>query len=198
MDCSTPGFAVLYYLLEFAQTHVHWVSHFSLLLLPSIFPSIRVFSNELALHIRWPKYCSFSFSICPSNEYSGLISIRIDWWLVEFNGHLQSLYWPSREAPAFQPISCVLSWVWLWSVWLQKKYRGITLVIWVTFIFLVNFAEDSLLLLAKLQAEVLISTLLHRGRISCKRTKQRKNINSFLRAMKTFQELLTYLASKKI
>ena len=47
--------------------------------LPSIFPSIRVFSNELALHIRWPKYWSFSFSISPSNEYSGLISFRIDW-----------------------------------------------------------------------------------------------------------------------
>ena len=50
-----------------------------LLLLPSIFPSIRVFSNESVLHIRWPKYCSFSFSISPSNEYSGLISFRMDW-----------------------------------------------------------------------------------------------------------------------
>ena len=50
-----------------------------LILLPSIFPSIRVFSNELALHIRWPKYWSFSFSISPSKEYSGLISFRIDW-----------------------------------------------------------------------------------------------------------------------
>ena len=52
----------------------------SLLLLPSVFPSIRVFSNDLALHIRWPKYWSFSFSISPSNEYSGLISFRIDWF----------------------------------------------------------------------------------------------------------------------
>ena len=51
----------------------------SLLLLPSIFPSIRVFSNKSALHIRWPKYWSFSFSISPSNEYSGLISFRMDW-----------------------------------------------------------------------------------------------------------------------
>ena len=51
-----------------------------LLLLPSIFPSIRVFSNDLALHIRWPKYWSFSFNISPSNEYSGLISLRIDWF----------------------------------------------------------------------------------------------------------------------
>ena len=51
-----------------------------LLLLPSIFPSIKVFSNESVLHIRWAKYCSFSFSICPTNEYSGLISFRIDWF----------------------------------------------------------------------------------------------------------------------
>ena len=50
-----------------------------LLLLPSIFPSIRVFSNELALHISWPKYCGFSFSVSPSNEYSGFISFRLDW-----------------------------------------------------------------------------------------------------------------------
>ena len=71
MDCSTPGFPVLHYLLQLAQTHVHWVgdaiqlSHpcRPLLLLPSIFPSIRVFSSESAFHIRWPKYWSFSFSI---------------------------------------------------------------------------------------------------------------------------------------
>ena len=87
MDCSTPGFPVLHYLLEFAQTHVHWVSDATSrlvlchpLLLPSIFPSIRVFSSELALPIRWPKYWSFSFSISSSNEYSWLISFRIDWF----------------------------------------------------------------------------------------------------------------------
>ena len=63
-----------------------------LLLLPSIFPSIRVFSNELALGIRWPKYWSFSFSICPSNEYSGLISFRMDWLdLIAVQGTLKSL-----------------------------------------------------------------------------------------------------------
>ena len=63
-----------------------------LLLLPSIFPSIRVFSNELVLHIRWPKYQSFSFSISPSNEYSGLISFRIDWFdLLAVQGTLKSL-----------------------------------------------------------------------------------------------------------
>ena len=80
--CSTLGFPVLHNLPEFAQTLVHWVtdaiqpSH--PLLPPSpAFPSIRVFSNELALRIRWPKYWSFSFSISPSNEYLGLISFRI-------------------------------------------------------------------------------------------------------------------------
>ena len=63
-----------------------------LLLLPSIFPSIRVFSNELALRIRWPKYWSFSFSISPSNEYSGLISFRMDWLdLLAVQGTLKSL-----------------------------------------------------------------------------------------------------------
>ena len=83
MDCSTRGFPVLHYLPEFEQTHVHWVSmpsnHLILccpLLLPSIFPSIWVFSNELALCIRRPKYWSFSFS--PSSKYLGLISFRID------------------------------------------------------------------------------------------------------------------------
>ena len=63
-----------------------------LLLPPSIFPSIRVFSNESVLHIRWPKYWSFSFSISPSNEYSGLISFRIDWFdLLAIQGTLKSL-----------------------------------------------------------------------------------------------------------
>ena len=74
--------------LELGQTHVHWVSDAiqpfhplsPLLLTPSIFPSIKVFSNESALHIRWPKYWSFSFSISPSNGYSGLISLQIDWF----------------------------------------------------------------------------------------------------------------------
>ena len=64
-----------------------------LLLLPSIFPSIRVFSNESALHIRRPKYCSFSFSISPSNKYSGLISFRNDWFeLLAAQGTLKSLF----------------------------------------------------------------------------------------------------------
>ena len=63
-----------------------------LLLLPSIFPSIRVFSNESAIHIRWPKYWSFSFSIGPTNEHPGLISFRIDWFdLLSVQGTLKSL-----------------------------------------------------------------------------------------------------------
>ena len=99
MDCSTLGFSVHHQLPEFAQTHVHQVgdaiqpSHFCHpLLLPSIFPSIRVFSNESVLAIRWPKYWSFSFSINPSNEYSGLISFRVDWLdLLAVHGTLKSL-----------------------------------------------------------------------------------------------------------
>ena len=70
----------------------HLILCHPLLLLPSIFPSIRVFSNESALHIRWPKYWSFSFSISPSNEYSGLISFRMDWLvLLVVQGTLKSL-----------------------------------------------------------------------------------------------------------
>ena len=87
LDCITPGFPVLYQRLKLAQTRVHWVgdaiqpSHplLSPSPLSSIFPSIRVFSNESVCHIRWPKYWGFRFSIGPSNEYSGLISFRMDW-----------------------------------------------------------------------------------------------------------------------
>ena len=99
MDCCMPGFPVLHCLLEFAQTHVHKVSdavqpsHPLLsLLLSSIFSSTRVFFSELALRIRWPEYWSFSFSISPSREYSGLISFRIDWlYLLAVQGTLKSL-----------------------------------------------------------------------------------------------------------
>ena len=96
MDCSTPGCPVLHCLLEFAQTQVMTFKHLilchPLLLLPSIFPSIKVFSSESALCIRWPQYWSFSFSIIPSNEYSGLISFRIDWFdLPAVQGTLKSL-----------------------------------------------------------------------------------------------------------
>ena len=100
MNCTVPGFAVLHYLLEFVQTYVHWVSDViqqSHLLtptsLPSIFSNIRVFSNESALLIRWPKYWRLSFSISLPNEYSGLISFRIDWLdLLEVQGNLKSFF----------------------------------------------------------------------------------------------------------
>ena len=100
MNHSTSGLPVHHRLPESTQTHVHWVgdaihpSHplSSPLLLPSIFPSIKVFASESALHIRWPKYCRFSFSISASNDYSGLISFRMDWLdLLAVQGTLKSL-----------------------------------------------------------------------------------------------------------
>ena len=77
--------------IESVMPSKHLIFCRSLLLLPSIFPSIRNFSNESVLHIRWPKYWSFSFSISPSNEYSGLISFRIDWLDLAVQGTLKSL-----------------------------------------------------------------------------------------------------------
>ena len=104
MDCSTPGLPVHCHLPEFTQTHVYWVGDASnhlilcrpLLLLPSLFSSIRVFSNESDVRIRWPKYWSFSF-----NEYSGLISFRMDWMdLLAVQGTLKSF-----PTPQFKSIS---------------------------------------------------------------------------------------------
>ena len=100
MDCSTPGFPVHHQLLELTQSHVHWVGDaiqpFHPLLSPSPpafnLCSLKVFSSESVLHIRWPKYWSFSFSISPSDEYSGLISFRVDWFdLLAVQGTLKSL-----------------------------------------------------------------------------------------------------------
>ena len=100
MNRSTPGLPVHHQLPEFTQTQVHRVggasSHFilcrPLLLLPPIPPSIRVFSNESTLHVRWPKYWCFSFSIIPSKEIPGLISFRMDWLnLLVVQGTLKSL-----------------------------------------------------------------------------------------------------------
>ena len=120
INCSTPGFPVLHYILGYAKTHVHWVgdaielSHLlsPLLLLPSIFPSLRGFSSELALHIMWPKYWSLSFSISPSNKYSGLISftsLQIDYGnipifvesleVISFNIHLELFIIPYSHFP---------------------------------------------------------------------------------------------------
>ena len=96
--CSMPGLLVHHQLLELAQTHVHQVGDaiqlsYPLLSpsLPSIFPSIRVFSKESVLHISWPKYWSFSLSTSPSSEYSGLISFRMDWFdLLAIQGTLKN------------------------------------------------------------------------------------------------------------
>ena len=114
MDCSTPGLPVHHnsrsllklMSIEFVMPSNHLILCHPLCLLPSIFPSIRIFSNKQALHIKWPKYWSFSFSISPSNEYSGLISFRIDWFdFLAVQGTLKSLL-----APQFNSIkSLVLS-----------------------------------------------------------------------------------------
>ena len=99
MDCSTPGFPVHYQLLELLKLMSiesvmlprHLILYCPLLLLPLMFPSITVFSKESVLHIRWPKY--WSFSISPSNKYSGLISFRMDWMdLLAVQGTCKSLF----------------------------------------------------------------------------------------------------------
>ena len=100
MDCSTPGFPVLHYLPEFAQTHAYWVGDAIQSSHPLSSPSPPAFNLSPAsgffpmslLCIRWPKYWSFSFTISPCNEYSGLISFSIDWFnLLDVQGTLKSL-----------------------------------------------------------------------------------------------------------
>ena len=100
MDCSIPGFLSItnsqsllkFMSIELVMPSNHLILCHPLLLLPSIFPSIRIFSNESALCIRWPKYWNFSFNISPSNEHSGLISFRMDWLdLLAVQGTLKSL-----------------------------------------------------------------------------------------------------------
>ena len=99
MNCSTPGCPVHHQLPEFTQLMCielmmpskHLILRHPILLLPLIFPSIRVFSNESDLHIRWTKYWSFSFNISPSNEHPGLISFKMDWLdLLAIQGTLKS------------------------------------------------------------------------------------------------------------
>ena len=100
MSCSTPGFSVFHYLLEFAQTSPssgwgHLTISSSVIPFSSClqsFPASRIFSNESVLRIRWPKYWHFSFNISPSNEHPGLISFRMDWLdLLAVQGTLKSL-----------------------------------------------------------------------------------------------------------
>ena len=116
MNCSMPGLPVHHQLPESTQTHVHCVSDaiqpshpLSSLLLPSIFPSIRVFLNESALRIRWPKYWSFSFSISPSNEHPGLISFRMMDWLglLAVQGTLKSLLQHHSSKASILPCSAL-------------------------------------------------------------------------------------------
>ena len=136
MDCSTPGFSVLHRLLEFAQTHVHCVDdaihHLVLycpLLLPSMFPSIRVFSNESALSIRWLKYWSFSFSISPSNEYSGLISYGIDWFdFLTVQEILKSLFQHHNSKASILWCSAFLM-VWISHLYMTTE-KALALTIW--------------------------------------------------------------------
>ena len=133
MDCSTPGFCVHHQFPGFAQTHFHWVGDaiqhlifcHPLFLLPSIFPGIRVFSKESILHIRWPKYWSFRFSISLSNEYLGFqsifristeysgifnhsfrISFRTDWFdLLEVQGTFKSVLQLHNSKASILPCS---------------------------------------------------------------------------------------------
>ena len=112
MNRSMPGLTVYHQLPEFTQTHAiesvmpssHLILCYPLLLLPPIPPSIRVFSNKSTLRMRWPKYWSFSFSISPSNEHPGLISLRMDWLgLLAVQGTLKSLLQHhSSKASIFQ------------------------------------------------------------------------------------------------
>ena len=105
MNCSLPGFTISWSLLNFIFIELvmpfkHLILCHPLFLLPSIIPIIRAFSSELDLHIRWPKHCSFSFSISPYNEYSGLISFRIDWFYLAGQGTLKRiLQQHSSKAP---------------------------------------------------------------------------------------------------
>ena len=110
MDCSTPGFPVLMF-IESVMPSNHLILCCPLLLLPSVFPRIRIFSSEPALHIRWPKYRSFSVSTSPFSEYSGLISFRIDWFdLLAVQGTLKSLLQHhSSKAPIVWSSASLLS-----------------------------------------------------------------------------------------
>ena len=131
-----PCFPILHHLLELTQAHLHQVTDASnhlilchaFLLLPSIFPRMRVFSNESALCIRWPKYWSFTFSISPSNEYSRLISFRIEWFdLLAVQGTLKSLKHYSSKASSLQ-------WSAFFMVQLSHPYmttgKTVALTIW--------------------------------------------------------------------
>ena len=136
---GNPSFPVLHYFLEFAQIHVHEsvmpANHLILccllLLLPSIFPSLRVFSNESALCIRWPKCWSFSFSISPYSEYSGLIFFRMDWFDLLATVY-SSAMWKSiqsvsqsisTEQDFIENLFCALCWKEFFRSWSLESRR---------------------------------------------------------------------------
>ena len=116
MDCNMPVLSVHYSWSLFKVKSIelmilsnHLILCHSLLLLPSMFPSIRVFFNELALCIRWSKYWIFSFSICTFNEYSGLISLRMDWLdLLAVQGTLKSLPHPAPQVESINSLALSL------------------------------------------------------------------------------------------
>ena len=153
MDCRMPDFPVLHHHPELAQTYIvesvmssnHLILCRPRLLLPLIFPSIRVFSNESVLHIR---YWSFSFSISSSNEYSGLISFRMDWSdLRAVQGTLKSPFQHhSSKASVLHlsatPINLSRSRADRWSSWKNDSYRVIPFK-WQTFQSLIYFFKDS-------------------------------------------------------
>ena len=126
MDCSTPGLPVHHQLPESTQSHIHWVVmpsnhlilYHPLFLSPLIFPSIRVFSNEPALRIKWPKYWSFSFSISPSKEYSGLISFRIDWFELK---KIKPITGSTFSSPICHEVMDQMPWSELFECWVLRQ-----------------------------------------------------------------------------
>ena len=187
MDCSMPGLPVHHQLLEFTKTHVHWVMPSNdlilcrpLLLLPWIFPSIRVFSNESILPIWWLKYWSFSFSTSPSNEYSGLISFRMDWLdLLAVQGTLKHLQQHSSKASIHRHSAFFI---------LQLSYpcmttgKTVTLTRW-TFVgkimsLLFNMLSRLVITFFPRSKSLLISWLLSPSAVTLKLKKKKKKIVS--------------------
>ena len=129
MYCSTPGFSVLHYLQEFAQTHVHWVCDTIQLSHPMLSPSplafnlsqILIFFNESSFIIRWPKYWSFNLSISPSNEYSEFISFRIDWFGIWVNSNevdeTGAYYTEWSKSERKTPIQYINAYIWNLERW---------------------------------------------------------------------------------
>ena len=124
MDCSTSGFPALHHLLEFAHIYAHWISDAHLTISSSVapftsslFPSIRLFSNESALHIKWSK--CWSFSISPSSEYSRLISFKIDCFdLLAVQGTLKSLLQHHNLKTSI--LGCSVFFIFTWGHWCSE------------------------------------------------------------------------------